>query len=398
MINIQEAAKDTYWIGGNDRRIKRFENLFPLPSGVSYNSYLVKDEKIALFDTVDLSVADQFFENLEAALDGQKPDYLVVLHMEPDHSSQMQKVIEEYPDITVVTCAQAAKIMTQFFPALANAKVQLIKEGDTLCTGKHTFHFISAPMVHWPEVMLAYDDCSKALFSADAFGTFGALEGSIFADDYDFEKRYLDDARRYYANIVGKYGPLVQTAMKKADEMDIQEILPLHGPVWRKNLSWYLDKYRIWAKDEPETEDTMIVYGSLHGHTAEAANTFACRLRCRIGSETVVYDVSDTDVSFLIGEVWRCRKIVLFCPTYNTGIYPKMDDFISDIIALNVKNRIFAFAENGCWAPTTAKLMRERLSVLKDNTLLTETLTFKSALHESDSDRLDAFVSAVAEA
>ena len=398
MKNTKLVAKDTVWIGGSDRRLALFENLFPLPNGVSYNSYVVLDEKITLFDTADVSVADQYLENLHAVLGAKKPDYLVVLHMEPDHCSLLQTVLNQYPETTVVSSMQTFKFISQFFPELKIENQLVVKEGDTLCTGAHTFHFVAAPMVHWPEVLLAYDDADKALFSADAFGTFGALEGGIFADQYDFEAHYLDDARRYYANIVGKYGAQVQAVLKKAAGLEIEEILPLHGPVWRENLGWFLEKYQTWSSYAPETDDILVVYGSLYGHTASAAESFASVLEEKSGRHVVVYDASKTDVSYLIAEVWRCSKVVLFCPTYNGGMYPSISRFIEDMKALAVQNRTFALAENGTWAPVTAKLMRKELETLKNCSILDTTLTIRSALSAADEAALDDFAAAVANA
>lgn len=398
MINIQEAAEDITWIGGSDRRLARFENLFPLEHGVSYNSYVVKDGKTVLFDTADVSVADQYLENLNAALGEKMPDYIVVLHMEPDHCALLSVVHQLYPSAVIVCSMQASNMIRQFFPELGSAGFRIVKEGDTLETGKHTFHFIAAPMVHWPEVLMAFDDATGSLFSADAFGTFGSLDDSIFADDYDFDRRFLDEARRYYANIVGKYGMQVTSVLKKASGLAIQRILPLHGPVWRKDLSIFIGKYQKWSSYTPETDDTLVVYGSLYGHTAEAANSFAYALRAKTGKTVRVFDASKTDVSWLIEEVWRCGKIVLFCPTYNGGIYPPVEHFLSDLQALSVQNRTFALAENGTWAPAAAKLMRARLETLKNVTIVDEVLSFRSALHASDSEKLDAFADAVANA
>lgn len=398
MKNTKLVAKDTVWIGGSDRRLALFENLFPLPNGVSYNSYVVLDEKITLFDTADVSIADQYLENLHAVLGEKKPDYLVVLHMEPDHCSLLQTVLNQYPETTVVSSMQTFKFISQFFPELKIENQLVVKEGDTLCTGAHTFHFVAAPMVHWPEVLLAYDDADKALFSADAFGTFGALEGGIFADQYDFEAHYLDDARRYYANIVGKYGAQVQAVLKKAAGLEIEEILPLHGPVWRENLGWFLEKYQTWSSYAPETDDILVVYGSLYGHTASAAESFASVLEEKSGRHVVVYDASKTDVSYLIAEVWRCSKVVLFCPTYNGGMYPSISRFIEDMKALAVQNRTFALAENGTWAPVTARLMRKELETLKNCSILDTTLTIRSALSAADEAALNDFAAAVANA
>lgn len=395
MVNIREIAEDTFWLGGSDRRLALFENLFPLPDGVSYNSYLIRDEKNVLFDTADASIAGQFLENLGGALDGEKLDYLVILHMEPDHCAEIADVITRYPDVKLVGSVQTFKFLDQFFSGLDKCERMIMKEGDTLSTGKHTYHFITAPMVHWPEVLMAYDDHTKVLFSADAFGTFGALDGGIFADDHDFEKEYLDEARRYYANIVGKYGPQVQTVLKKAAGLDIGMIAPLHGPVWRENIPWFIDKYQKWSTYTPEDDGIVVIYGSLYGHTESAAETAAAHLRGKSGTNVKVYDVSKTHASYLISEVFRASKIVLFCPTYNNGIYLPMAAFIHDMAALNVQNRTFALAENGTWAPAAGKLMKEELSKLKNVKILEDVLTIKSALHPSDLSRLEEFVNSV---
>ncbi len=396
MIGIKKVTEDIFWIGGSDRRLERFENIFPIPEGVSYNSYYVADEKNVVFDTVDVTVADQYIENLQEALSGKKLDYLVVLHMEPDHCALISRVASLYPDVTVVGSAKTFEFMGQFFPESAEYKKLEVKEGDTLSTGKHTFSFVAAPMVHWPEVLMAYDDMSKALFSADAFGTFGALDGGIFADEYDYDSDFLDSSRRYYSNIVGKYGMQVQAVLKKAAGLDIQMFLSLHGPVWRKDLSYLLEKYQKWSTWTPETDDILIVYGSLYGHTASAAEAVASKIREKSGKTVRVYDASGTDVSYLIGEVWKCAKVVIMCPTYNGGIYPPVEAFINDMIALGVQNRTFALAQNGTWAPVTAKLMSDKLALLKNVNILEKTLTIKSALHAHDMAEVEAFAEAVA--
>lgn len=396
MKNTQAVAQDTIWIGGSDRTVAMFENMFPLPNGVSYNSYVILDEKVVLFDTADASIADQYLENLKAALGDRKPDYLVILHMEPDHCAELGIVLSLYPDLTIVSTAQSFRFIGQFFPDLVIANKIVVKEGDTLCTGAHTLRFVTAPMVHWPEVIFAYDELTKALFSADAFGTFGALDGSIYADQCDFEAKYLGEARRYYANIVGKFGAQTQTVLKKAAGLDIERILPLHGPTWRENLDWYLGKYQLWSSYTPETDDILVIAGSMYGHTASAAETFALRLQQKTGKNVAVYDVSKTEISFLISEVWRCAKVVLFTPTYNGGIYPPMARFIDDMEALNVQNRIFAVAENGTWGPVAGRLVRAKLANLKNCTVLETGLTIRSALSDRDAAAFDAFLEAVA--
>ncbi|MCR5293947.1 MAG: FprA family A-type flavoprotein [Lachnospiraceae bacterium] len=396
MINYKAIAEDTIWIGGSDRRLELFENLFPLPNGVSYNSYLVLDEKNIAFDTADVTVADQYIENLKAALGGKKLDYLVILHMEPDHCSQIANVASLYPEVTLVGNTKSFTMLGQFFPELASMKKIVVREGEKLSTGKHEFTFVMAPMVHWPEVMMAYDSCTGAFFSADAFGTFGAVDSGIFADCYNFERDFLDDARRYYANIVGKYGVQVQAVLKKAAKLDIRMICPLHGPVWRENIAWFIDKYQKWSTYTPDEEGIVVFYGSLYGHTASAAEAFAAKLREKAGCEVRVFDVSKTHSSKLISEIWRVGKIVIFCPTYNNGIYLPVDALLHDMAALDVKNRTFAVAQNGTWAPASGKLICEKLAALKNVKIIEPLLTIKSALHEKDMAALDAFVDAVA--
>ena len=398
MNNVKKITDGIFWIGGSDRRLARFENIFPIPEGVSYNSYFIDDEKTAVFDTADITVADQYIENLKTALNGRKLDYLVVLHMEPDHCSLIDKVTALFPEVTVVGGKQTFVFMEQFFPESKDYNKLEVKEGDSLSTGAHTFNFVSAPMVHWPEVLFAYDATTKALLSADAFGTFGALDGGIFADEYDFEKQFLDSARRYYANIVGKYGVQVQAVLKKAAGLDIQMILPLHGPVWRKDLNVILEKYQKWSTYQSESDGVIVVYGSLYGHTASAAEKVASSMRDKGALDVKVYDVSGTDVSYLIGEVWRAKKIVLMCPTYNGGIYPPMEAFINDMIALGVQNRTFALAQNGTWAPVTGKMMSEKLTNLKNVNILENVLTIKSALGTKDLEALDSFTDAICKA
>ena len=397
MTDIRTVAQDIFWIGASDRRIERFENIFPMTDGVSYNSYLVKDEKTVLFDTCDVAVSEQFFQNLTAALDGRALDYLVILHMEPDHCSQIASVVNRYPGLTLVGNAKSFTILNQFFPETASVNRQEVKEGEVLSAGTHSFRFIMAPMVHWPEAMFAWDESTKTLLTADAFGTFGALEGSIFADEYDFDKEFLDEARRYYANIVGKYGMQVQAVLKKTAGLDIQNICPLHGPVWRKNASWFVDKYDKWSRYEPEDDGIVVIYGSLYGHTASAATYLASALleKSGAGRPVRVFDVSKIHASYLIGEMWKSSTAVFCSPTYNNGIYLPMAALIHDIKALGLMNRKIALVENGTWAPAAGKLMREELSSLKDCQILEETLTIKSALHASDKERADAFADAV---
>ena len=318
VTNIHE---DLYWLGGSDRQLAKFENVFPIPRGVSYNAYLVLDEKTVLLDTVDKAVGERFFENLEFALAGRPLDYVVVNHMEPDHCATLGELLRRWPGAQVVANAKTVPMVSQFFDCDISNRAVVVKEGDTLCTGRHTFTFLMAPMVHWPEVMVTYDAADKVLFSADAFGTFGALNGNIFADQVDFERDWLDDARRYYTNIVGKYGAQVQSLLKRAAGMEIQMICPLHGPIWRENLEWFLEKYQRWSTYTPEDRGVAIFCGSIYGHTENAAEILAARLAERGVKNIALYDVSHTDVSYLVSEAFRCSHLVLASATYNGEIY-----------------------------------------------------------------------------
>jgi len=318
---IRRITDDLFYVGASDRRLNKFENLYPIPKGISYNSYLIKDEKTVLLDTADHAVADLFFENLRAALGGRALDYLIVHHMEPDHAALMHSLLRRYPGVKIVGSAKAKTLIGQFFGEL-QAEFIAVKDGDTLSIGSRELKFITAPMVHWPEVIMSYDPKDQTLFTADAFGTFGALGGSLYADELNFEKEWLPEARRYYGNIVGKYGPQVQSALKKASAFEITRICPLHGPVWRKNLDWYLDKYQKWSTYTPEDpDDVLVVYGSLYGNTKNAAEALAARLADG-GAHVIVRDASNTDTSELLSETFRCGKLVIACPTYNMGLYP----------------------------------------------------------------------------
>ncbi len=395
MKNIRNVTEDILWVGASDRRLALFENIFPIPRGVSYNSYVILDEKTALMDTVDASVAGQFFENLKAALAGRTLDYLVINHMEPDHCSMIADVLLRYPDVKVVGNAKTFTFFDQFFDVdLADRKV-IVKEGDTLSLGSHTLHFVLAPMVHWPEVMVSYDDKSKALFSADAFGSFGALNGNIFADEVNFDRDWLDDARRYYTNIVGKYGASVQALLKKAAGLDIQMILPLHGPIWRENLSYFMEKYQKWSSYEAEDRAIVILYASMYGNTASAADALAGKLAEKGQKDLRVYDVSNTHVSELISEIFRVSHIVFAAPTYNGAIYPIMENLLADMKALAVQKKTVALMENGTWAPVTVKQMTAELEAMKDMTILEGAVTIKSSMKDSQEKNLEQLADAL---
>lgn len=387
MYNIQKINNDLVYVGASDRRLALFENVYPIPRGVSYNSYMLMDEKTVLFDTVDASVASQFYENVSVALAGRKLDFVVVHHMEPDHAATLMDLLLRYPEATVVTTAKAAQMMEQFYGAKP-VNLQAVKEGDTLCTGAHTLVFTMAPMVHWPEVMMTYDSTNKTLFSADAFGTFGALSGNLFADQMDFEHEWLGEARRYYINIVGKYGLQVQNVLKKAAALDIQTICPLHGPVWRENLGWFIGKHDVWSKYEPEDKEVVIIYGSIYGHTEAAALRLGTLLSERGVKGIKAYDASHTHASKLVAECFRTSHVVLASSTYNNGIFTPMENLMADLKAHAWQKRTVALIENGSWAPQAAKLMRAELEQMKDITIVGDALALKSAMQPSQEAQL----------
>ena len=395
MYNVRKVTEDIVWVGASDRRLALFENIFPIPRGVSYNSYVLLDEKTVLLDTVDASVAGQFFENLEHVLDGRKLDYLIVNHMEPDHCAMIGDLVRRYPEVQVVGHTKTFGMIKQFFGTDFAERAVTVKEGDTLATGAHTLHFVMAPMVHWPEVMVTYDEKDKVLFAADGFGTFGALNGNIFADEVDFDRDWLDDARRYYTNIVGKYGASVQALLKKASGLDIAVICPLHGPIWRENLGYILEKYQKWSTYEAEDQAVVILYATMYGNTASAADALAGRLAAKGVKKIAVYDVSNTHVSELISEIFRASHVVFAAPTYNGGIYPVMENLLADMKALAVQNKTVALMENGTWAPMTAKQMREKLAELKNVTILDAQITIKSAMAPEQEGQLEALADAI---
>lgn len=383
MYCVHSVTSDILWVGASDRRLDLFENVYPIPRGVSYNSYLVSDEKTVLLDTVDQSVGERFLENLEYGLQGRDLDYVIVNHMEPDHCATLGETLRRYPNAQVVGNAKTITMIGQFFDVDLAGRTVVVKEGDTLCSGCHTFQFVMAPMVHWPEAMCTYDTTEKVLFSADAFGTFGALSGNLFADEVDFEHEWLADARRYYTNIVGKYGPQVQVLLKKASGLDIAYICPLHGPVWRKNAEWLIEKYQRWSSYTPEDRAVMIVSGSIYGHTENAADILACRLSEDGISHIAQYDVSHTDVSELVSEAFRCSHIVFAAATYNAGMFTPMENLLNDLKLHNLQNRTVALVENGTWAPVSGKQMTAVVSEMKNMKLLEPVVTLKSSVKDT---------------
>jgi flavorubredoxin len=389
------VTDDIRWVGANDRRLAMFEGVYSVPYGVSYNSYLLFDEKTVLFDTVDKAVRQRFMENITSSLAGRPLDYLVVQHMEPDHSAALEELTWRFPDCTIVCSAKALALIKQFCTFDIDARVQVVKEGDALQTGAHTLHFAMAPMVHWPEVMVTYDAAAKILFSADAFGCFGALNGALFADEVNFERDYLDEARRYYANIVGKYGIQVQALLKKVAALEISMICPLHGFVWREHIPYYVEKYHIWSSYAPEACGVMIAYASVYGNTENAAELLACRLREK-GISTVMFDVSVTPASEIVAAAFRWSHLVFASTTYNAGIFVTMEALLHDLAAHNLQNRTVALMENGSWAPASGDLMREILSKCKNIHILGEKLTLRSSLAHNQLEEISAMATAIA--
>ena len=386
----KKIAEDISWVGCNDRRLALFENVYPVERGTSYNSYLIKDTKNILIDTVDKNVSVQFFENLEYSLGGNKLDYVIVNHMEPDHSATLQELILRYPEVTVVCNKKTVVMIKQFFDFDIDSRVQLVAEGDTLKTGKHEFTFFFAPMVHWPEVMVTYDTTDKILFSADAFGTFGALNGNIFADEVDFERDWLDEARRYYTNIVGKYGLQVQNLLKKTENTEIKMICPLHGPVLRKNINLFINKYQKWSTYTPEINSVLILSGSIYGHTENAAEILAARL-CDLGIRDVkIYDVSKTHPSYIVADAFKYSHIIIASSTYNGSIFTPMETVLLELKAKNLKNRTIGLMYNGSWVPVTEKVFTNIFETMSGITMLEHSVKIMSSLKAHQYDEIEA--------
>jgi len=390
MYNIKEISKDLFWVGANDRRISLFESAYPVPCGISYNSYLLLDDKTVLLDTVDKSVNHQFFENIEYTLNGKNLDYLIINHMEPDHCAEIAALVKKYPQIKIVCNAKSQSMVNQFFDFdFPENQWQIVKEGDILETGHHKLTFVMAPMVHWPEVMVTYDMVDKVLFSADAFGAFGAIDGNIFADEVDFDHRYMDEARRYYTNIVGKYGPQVQMLLKKASNLDIQMICPLHGYVWRKDLNVFIDKYQKWSTYEPEEKSVLIAYSSVYGNTQNAAEILAGKLAKHGVKNIRMFDVSTVHPSYVVSEVFRYSHIVFASTTYNMDIFVSMEILLNDLCAHNIQNRKVAIIENGSWAPSCGNLITEKVSNWKNTEIIGNKILVKSSLKQNQNEELE---------
>ena len=369
-VVISDSIK---YVGVDDTTIDLFESQYLVPNGVSYNSYVILDEKTAIMDTVDKRGTEGWLQNLTAVLGDRKPDYLVVSHMEPDHAGNIQRLMEQYPDMQVVSTAKAIAMMPQFFTNDFTGKTIAVKEGDTLELGTHTLHFVMAPMVHWPEVMVSYESSEKVLFSADGFGTFGALEKG---------EEWIAEARRYFINIVGKYGAQVQALLKKAATLDIAMICPLHGPVLKENLGYYLEKYNTWSSYQPEDDGVVVACASIHGNTMAAGRKLAEILKEKGAKEVVFFDLSRSDMAEVVENAYRYDKLVVACPTYDASIFPVMEDFLYHLKIKNFQNRKVAIMENGSWAPMAGKLMREAFSSMKNITLCEKQLTIRSSMKE----------------
>jgi beta-lactamase domain protein len=393
---VRKVTEDLFWVGGNDKRLHLFENIHPIEDGVSYNSYLLLDEKTVLFDTADWSVGRQFIENVEYVLNGRKLDYMVINHMEPDHCASMEEIILRYPDVKIVSTEKALMLMHQFNYTVDENFIQ-VAEGDTMSFGKHNVVFVEAPMVHWPEAMVTFDTTDGVLFSADAFGSFKSLDGALFADEVDFDGEWINEARRYYTNIVGKYGPEVMDLLKKAQTIDIKIICPLHGPVWRKDIGYILDKYIHWATYTPEEKGVLLCYASMYGNTENAAHILATKLHEKGMHNVHMYDVSKTHVSYLIGEAFKYSHLALLSVTYNLNLFPAMENFVQDMKRLNLQKRVVAVVENGSWAPQASVLINETLDEMKQMTVLNEEVSVLSSVSKMTESELDSLADSIIE-
>ena len=395
MYCTRKINDDYTWVGADCRRLALFEGVFGVPDGISFNSYLLTDEKTVLFDTADSAVRRTFRENLTHALAGRELDYIVVHHMEPDHAAELAELAGNYPEAQLLCSGMAKTMVGQFFGPELAGRITVIKEGETLCTGRHTLRFVAAPMVHWPEVMMTYDETDRLLLTADAFGCFGALNGALFADEVDFDRDYLDEARRYYTNIVGKYGPQVQAVLKKAAALDIEMLLPLHGFVWRENLGYFLGKYDLWSRYEPEVRGVMIAYASVYGGTENAANVLACRLAEK-GIKVKMFDASVTPASYIVSAAFQYSHLVFASTTYNMGIFVTMEQLLHDIAAHALADRRYALIENGSWSPVSGRKMQALLSPLQGWSEVEPVLTVKSALRPDQEAQMERLADAIA--
>ncbi len=396
MHSVQEIVRGIFWVGGSDRRLERFENMFPLPNGVAYNSYLVMDEKTALIDSVDASISVQYLENVTHVLGGRTLDYLILNHMEPDHCASIEEIVRRYPSVRVVGNNKTFQFYDQFYNLDITANRLQVKEGDELSLGCNTLAFYMAPMVHWPEVMVTYEASHGILFAADAFGSFGALPGNIFADQVDFENLFLDEARRYYTNIVGRYGKQVQSVLKKLSGLNISMICSLHGPIWRENLSYILEKYDLWSRYVPEKKGVVLFYASMYGNTENAMNVLANKLAQRGVCDMRMYDVSKTHPSYIIADAWKYSHMVIGSPTYNMNLYFVMDAVLHEMEVLGLKDRKVAILGNHTWASAAVDKMRTRIETMTNMEIIASPMDIRSSLKPEREAELDALADAIA--
>jgi flavorubredoxin len=392
MHSVQKISEDIYWVGGNDRRLERFENMFPIPNGVSYNSFLILDEKTALMDTVDTAISRLFIENITHVLNGRDLDYLVINHMEPDHCANIEELVKRYPNIKIVGNKKTFQFIGQFYDFDYSMNMLEVKDGETLCLGRHNLKFMTIPMVHWPEVMFTYEETEKILFSADAFGTFGALAGNIFCDETDYDHYYLEEARRYYSNIVGKYGQQVQSALKKLKDYEVNMICSLHGPIWRENLPYIMNKYDKWSKYEPEKNGVVLVYASMYGNIENTINVIANKLAQKGMKDMRVYDISKTHPSYIISDIWKYSHVIFGSVTYNMGLYYGMESLLNEIKALNMQNRKVGLVGSGTWSPQSVKVMQEIIGSMKNMDIVCEPFEITSSMKQEQEEFIDKFV------
>lgn len=376
-------GENIYYVGVNDHQLDLFESQYPIPNGMAYNSYIIKDEKTVVVDSVDANFYHEWLNNIEAVLGEQTPDYLVIQHMEPDHGSSVEYFISKYPDTTIVTTAKALQMINQFFNTDYSSQVQVVKEGDVLEIGSRSLSFYMMPMVHWPEVMVTYDSLSKTLFSADAFGKFGAL---------DIDEPWIDEARRYYIGIVGKYGSQVQSALKKIGKLEINRICSLHGPILEDSIQYYIDLYNKWSSYEAEDNSIVFAYSSAYGHTRQVVLDVVAKLQAKTDRNILVYDLARSDVSEVVARAFACQTLVLASITYNMDIFPHMKDFINHLVERNFQNKQVAFIENGSWAPSATKIMTLMLEKSKNIEYISSGITIKSACSDALSLQLEEFV------
>lgn len=396
MNNTYEISPNIYWVGGNDRRIERFENMFPLPNGVAYNSYLIIDEKTALLDTVDSAISAEYMDNITHVLNGRNLDYLIINHMEPDHCANIEEILRRYPNVKVIGNPKTFQFFRQYYTMDISENCMEIKEGNEISLGAHTLRFYMAPMVHWPEVMVTYETTQGILFSADAFGAFGAVAGNIFADELDYDSNYLDEARRYYTNIVGRFGNQVQALFKKVVGLEINMLCSLHGHIWRGDMiSYILDKYDKWSKYIPEKKGVVLAYGSMYGNTANAANALATKLAQRGVNDIRIYDVSKTHPSYIISDIFKYSNVVFASPTYNLQLYFPMDALISELSVLNITNRKVSLIGNHTWASAALKHMTELVNNMKNMEIVGTPIDIKSSLREDREQELNDLADAI---